>query len=172
MDFLLPHFYTGLLPVYFFVKAKGLQPGVDRMLKHSEPPTWICSGTLAERFSWTAKAWGRGHGLRIVCWILANLFFSDVLSLCVLFDWMRWRVCPDALRNLALDCQVCIICPYVFLLFIYSNGDTLYFLGACTGVGTYGILTRKRQQKKNATCDIMWQTIAGTKGGHYQGMKF
>ena len=38
MDFLLPQFYTGLLPVYFFVKAKGLQPGVGRMLKLREPP--------------------------------------------------------------------------------------------------------------------------------------
>ena len=147
MDFLPPHFYTGLLPVYFFVKAKGLQPGVDRMLKLREPPAWICSGTLAERFSWTAKAWGRGHGLHIVCWILANLLFRMFSAFVFFLIECAARFVQDALRNLALDCQVCIICPCVFLLFVYSNGDTLYFLGACTGVGTYGILIRKRQNK-------------------------
>ena len=43
---------------------------------------------------------------------------------------------------------------HMCFFFLYTRTVTLcIFLGACTGVGTYGILTRKRQQKKNATCD-------------------
>ena len=133
---------------YFFVKAKGSQPGMDRMLKLREPPAWICSGTLAERFSWTAKAWGRGHGLRIVCWILANLLFRMFSAFVFFLIECAARFVQDALRNLALDCQVYIICPMcVSSFYILERWHSVFFGCLKGGWHVRHLDTQKAKQK-------------------------